>query len=382
MRNTRRFLLIILLATALEAQADPRGQASLGEQYHGWAADTVLPFNGSEFLSPFFVTYAANPNWWLSGSTAFATGSYTDSVAGKETQDLTALTASTVTSDYYFKAFGLTNLFEASLTLPTGDPAWESKQVAASIPTLFLNSRYFSEGWNVSALYGLSFPTTGGNVEWGASLGYSYAGPYDPNFGYMAGVQLKMGDSLFLAVNRTEAFAGNKSSALRVTAMAFRPTQMNGLNDFQLGTNVGLSYNFYDPAGFSWGFSAQAYNLADRYYYNSLGQVVYGQEIYGSSGFRFALTPSYSWGNFTLGAQFQAVFVNGYPPQDYSGLYNGGGYVLGLAPSYLLGLDANSDLRLNGGYDFIIARNASQDFDADVNYHHWTLGASYEIKIF
>ena len=376
------FGLLLALFTITWVQADPRGQASLGAQYHGWSADTVLPFNGAEFLAPLYVTYSLDPNWWLSGSTALATGNYTDSVAGKQTQDLTALTASTVTSDFYFKAFGLPNLFECSLTMPTGDPAWENKQVAASVPTLFLNTRYFSEGWNVSALYGLSFPNTQGNVEWGASLGYSYAGPYDPNFAYLTGVQLKMGDSLFLAVNRTEAFEGNKSSALRLAAMAFLPTQMNGANDFQLGPNLSLSYNFYDPKGFSWGFSAQTYSLADRYYYNASGQVTYGQEIYGSSGFRLALTPSYSWGDFSLGAQLQAVMVNGYPPRDYTGLYNGGGYTLGLTPSYLVGLDASSDLRLTGGYDFIIAHNAANDFDSDVTYHHWTLGASYEIKIF
>jgi hypothetical protein len=374
-------LSLLLFSLSGTAQADPRGQTSLGLQYHGWQADTLYPFTGSEFLVPYSVSYAVNPNFYLSGQTTLATGSYTDSIAGKETLNMTALTASVVTTDLYFKGFGVPNMLEFSMILPTGDPSWESKQVASNVPAMFVNSRYYSEGFGISALYGLSFPA-GETVEYGVSAGYSYAGPYDPNFGYLNGSQLKMGDSIFLAFNRTETFAGNKSSIIRLNTMAFLPTQENGLTNFQLGPNGGASYGFYDPAGLSWTAAAQIYTLAQRYYFDSNGKVLYGLEPHGSSGERFSLAPSYAFGNFNLGGQIQFVLVNGYPTQDYNALYNGGGLVIGLTPSYHWDLDAGSALNFTGGYDFITAFKASTGYTDDIRYHHWTLGANYEIKIY
>jgi hypothetical protein len=373
---------LLLFAYAGSTQAaDPKGFASLGVQYDGWNTITTEPYYGSEFFLPFSFSYAPDPNWILSGQSSFAAGSYTDSIFGTNTQNLSALTASSLTSDLYFTGFGIPNMVEVTLNMPTGDPSWETRQVASNIPTVFFNTRYQSEGWGVNALYGISIPA-GGNVELGVSAGYSYTGAYNPNYGNLASVQLKMGDSLFLALNRVESFADNKSSTFRLSAMAFLPTQENGLTDFQMGPNGSASYTFYDPAGFSWSLGLQIYTLAQRYYYDPVKAVVYGLEPYGSSGERFYFTPSLALGNLNLGALFQVIFANGYPLADYSGLYNGGGVVLGFNPSYALPLDAASSLNLNGGLDYIIAFNASSDYFDTIHYGYWTLGASYQIKIF
>jgi hypothetical protein len=383
----RPFLLgFLLFALVGGAQADPRGQANLGVQYDGWNAATTLPFNGSEIFIPFSISYGVDPHWYLSGQTSFASGSYTDSLAGTETLDLTALTQSVVTSDYYFTDFGVNNMFEVSLTMPTGDPSWETEEVASNIPTIFINTRYQSEGWGLSGLYAISFPA-GKNLEYGLSAGYSYTGPYDPGYGDLTGVQLKMGDSMFLALNRVESFAANQSGTFRFSAMAFLPTTENGQNDFQLGPNLTASYTYYDPQGISWSLGALLYSFAQRYFYNPGGYnippaVVYGQEPYGSLGQRFYFSPSYIWGNLTLSGLIQYVTADGYPINDYSGLYNGGGFVFGLTPTYLLNLDAVSALSFNGGYDFIIAHDGSAGFTQDVDYNYWTLGATYQVKIF
>jgi len=371
-------LLLFTLAGGAYA-ADPKGFVSLGLQYDEWNAVTTLPFKGSEFFLPFSFSYAPDPNWILSGQTSFAAGTYTDSIFGTQTQNLSALTASSLTSDLYFKGFGIPNMVELSLNMPTGDPTWEGRQVASNIPTLFMGSRYQSEGWGVNALYGLSFPASD-TLEYGISAGYSYTGAYDPNYGALASVQLKMGDNLFLALNRVESFTGNKTSTFRLSAMAFLPTQENGLTNFQMGPNGSASYSFYDPNGFSWSVGVQIYTLAQRYYLNPV--VTYGQEPFGSSGQRLFFTPSLALGNLTLGGLFQFVLANGYPVYDLSGLYNGGGVVLGFNPAYSLPFDDVSSLNFNGGFNYIAAFNASSNFIENVDYSFWTLGVNYQMKIF
>jgi len=164
--------------------------------------------------------------------------------------------------------------------------------------------------------------------------------------------------------------------------MAFLPTQINGLTNFQLGPNGSASYTFNNPAGFSWSVGAQIYTLSDRYYYNTAGSAVYGLEPYGSSGQRYYFNPSLALGDLTLGAMVQYVEADGYPISDASGLYNGGGVVFGLTPAYNWNLDAGSALSLSGGYNFVLAHNESADFSEDVNYQYWSLGANYVVKIY
>jgi hypothetical protein len=375
------FLGSLLFILAGPVWSDPRGQVSLGTSFDSWSSGTILPFNGSEFVSPFYLTYGFDPAFWLSLSTAFVSGSYTDSIAGTQTQNLSGLTASTLTSDIYFKALEMNHMIEFSFTLPTGDPSWETKQVASNIPALFVNSRYQDSGWGCSALYGLSF-SAAASVEYGVSVGYSYAGPYDPYYGGLPGYTLKMGDSLFAAFNRVESFADNQSGVFRLCLMAFLPTQTNGYTNFQLGPNGSASYSFTNPAGFSWSVGAQIYTLSNRYFLNPGGNPVYGLEPYGSSGQRFNFSPSLALGNLTLGGLLQYVEANGYPIADYSGLYSGGGFVFGFTPSYAWNLDDSSSLNFNAGYNYITAHNASSNFTEDVSYQFWSFGANYALKIY
>ncbi len=248
----------------------------------------------------------------------------------------------------------------------------------------FLPGRYSDEGWGVSGLYGVSLPE-GKSVKYGAALGYYYFGTYDPNAGGLQDIQFKVGDSFFLALNRTEMFPANQSSVFRLTATAARPTYENGITDYQLGPNLSGSYSFYDPAGFCWGLGAQVYSLAQRHYFDSSGNPIFGTEPFGSSGAQFYVTPGYNISNLSLTGLFKFVTVNGYPLWDSSGLYNGGGWLFGLNPGYFLPLDKQTALSLTGGFDYIIAHNAAYDFSlneaVDLRYVYWTLGATYQIKI-
>jgi hypothetical protein len=365
--------------------ADYQGLVTFGPLYSGWnAVNTIGPYGGFDLLTPLNVSYAPNSKWNLYGQTAFADGQYTDSLYQTETQYLYALTQTVLGSQLCFTSFGLPSMAELDLTIPTGDPTWETKEIAASVPIIFINSRYADEGWGVSGLYALTFPDTK-SVTFGAAAGYTYAGPYYPDYGALLDTQFKIGDSYFLAFNRVESFPGQKSSTFRFAAMAFQPTLENGLTDFQLGPNFTASYSFYDPAGFSWGVGGLIYTLAQRYYPNSSGLTVYGFEPYGSSGQQFYVTPSYAFGNFTLGGMAKFVTADGYPLWDASGLYDGGGWLFALNPAYFVPLDKGSALNFSGGVDYILAHNAAYDpytaQPVDVRYWFWTLTALYEFKI-
>ncbi len=380
-----KLLFSILFLTGFgTAQADYQGMITFGPDYSGWnALNSIGPYSGFDLLAPLNVCYAPNPNWNLYGQTAFAAGKYTDSLAGTETLDLSNLTATSLGSQLCFKTFGVSSMAELDLTIPTGDPAWETKEIPSSVPMIFINSRYQDEGWGIGGLYALSFPS-GKDVKFGVSLGYNYSGPYNPDSGFPQDSPFKIGDCFFLALNRIESFPNHQSSTFRFSAMAYEPTLENGLTDFQLGPNFTASYSFYNPAGFSWEIGGMVYTLAQRYYLSG-SSVVYGFEPYGSSGEQLNASPSYTFGNFSIGGQVKYVWANGYPLWDSSGLYDGGGWMFGLNPSYFVPLDKGSALNFSGGFDYVIAHNAAYDpaldIPVDLRYRFWTLNALYEFKI-
>jgi hypothetical protein len=378
-------LSLLFFALVGSARADYAGQVNWGLQYNGWqTVNTVLPFCGSEFMIPFSISYAPNADWNLYAQTSFATGGYTDSLYATQTLNLSALTASVVGTQVCFMTFGVQSMLEMDLTLPTGDHSWESRVIASNVPSIFINSRYGSGGWGLSGLYSLSF-ASGENVKYGVALGYNYLGPYDPGYDEFLGNEFKIGDSLFLALNRVETFPQDQTGTIRLTSMASLPTLLNGEMDFQMGPNVGASYSFNNPAGFSWEVGAQVFTLAQRHYLKTASELVYGFEPYQSSGVFFYAAPSHAFGNLTLGGLVKYVTANGYPLWDASGLYNGGGFQFALNPGYFVPLDERSAISFNGGFNYIIAQNAAYNFTldrpVDLFYIFWTFGASYQIKI-
>jgi hypothetical protein len=350
---------------------------SLGAQYNGWAANSIAPFNGHEIMAPFDIGFQMDKDWNLYGQTAFANGSYTDSVSGTETLNLTAMSDSVIGTGINFQMFGTPALFDLAVNIPTGDPSWEVKEGASNVPTEFIDTRYVGAGFGMSAMYGLAFPN--GKIDWGVAAAYYYSGALSPDYGSIPSSE-KLGDSFLLGLNRTESFDNNKNSVIRFSASDFLTTQISGADTLRLGPNLNLSYAFNDPKGLSYEIGGQFFLPADRLYGGTLSM-----EPHDSLGQRFYLSPSLALGgDWSVGGMVKYITPNGYSPSDPSALYDGGGFLFGLTPSYAWKWDAASTLTLSASYDFIIHHDAG--FDAgggrlDLDYSYWTIGATYGVKL-
>ncbi len=352
------------------------GELRLGVQYDGWSAtNTLLSVNGSEVSVPFSVHFKLDDTFGVFGQANFVGANYTGTADGTTASSYspTNFSDSVIGTDVHFNNFGLPAMLDVSFNLPSGNQDWETNQTISNIPTEFLDSRYRGRGFGVNAMYGLSFPS-GGDSQFGAAVGYLYSGSYNTN----EIPDLALGDSVFLGVNRVEAFGGNKSSTIRLSTLFFMKTTTNGTDLLQEGPNLNCSYAFSDPLGFSYEIGGQFFTKADRA--KSAGKPL-KIEPFDSLGQRFYAAPSLAIGQLTLGGIAKYVTPNDYPTSN--ALYDGGGLILGLTPSFTAPLDGVSDLKFTAGYDFIIAHNSGQagSAKADIYYNYWQVGTNYEIKL-
>jgi hypothetical protein len=355
------------------------GQLSLGAVFDGWTTNFVNPVNGTEFWVPYSVSFNLDPGINVYGLGEFGVGSYTPSNDGPETTNLSDFSDTLVGTELRFKSFDLPSLLSVGFNIPTGDKTWEGKELNSIVPIEFVDPTYTGQGFGISAMYGLSFKD--GTGEFGAAAGYSYAGSYDP--GSLPGVpsgELKLGDAVYLAVNHVQPFSGNQSETIRLSAFYFLQTQVSGQPVYQLGPNLNASYLWLNPKGLSYEAGIQYYLKAERP--NASGTLATEADQYLAP--RFYLNPSYAFGDFVLGVQLKYVLPNGYSTSDPSGLYDGGGLLAGIGPSYRLKLDGTSDLKLFGSYEYIIHHNGGQDANlnlVDADYNLFTIGATYELRL-
>ena len=353
------------------------GQLDLGAQYVGWNSNYVQPFNGWELWAPLSLSFKLDPGIGIYAQTEYGLGNYTDSFGGNtETIQLNNFSDSVIGTEISFKSFSVPSILNIGINLPTGDQTWETKQIASSIPTDFINSRYRGRGLGVSAMYGFSVPAGSANI--GMAVGYSYGGTFDPTSGSAVDTgQLKLGDALFVAFNHVQPFSGNQSQIIRMSSFYFLSTQQSGSNIYQAGPNINASYSWINPAAFSFDLGAQYYFPAQI---PTNGQLV--TEPQDSLGPRLYLSPSYVFGDLTVAGVAKYVLPNGYGISDT--FYDGGGFLFGIEPSYRLKLDDASALKFAAGYDSIIALNAALDANGvktNVLYNYWTFGTSYEVKL-
>ncbi len=372
----------LLLAQAEDSPAKtpvPWGTLDIGAQGVGWETNSSpsFPDNGWELLTP--LTLSAIP--WTGGrifaQTEYAAGDYTDSADGTETLSLRHFSDTVLGFETDFKSFNLPSLLSVGINIPTGDPAWETEQSNSIVPTEFIDSDYRGRGFGTSLLYGLSLQA--GGEQFAMAAGYMYTGAFNPYYGQVGSLteQLKLGDSVFLSLNRLVNHSGGQSDVIRLSAFYFLPTQLNGSNLLEMGPNLNASYCWSNPKAFSFEAGAQ--------YFLPTQSAVNGQLVSGSNdslGARFYLTPSYAFGDFTLLGRAKYILANDYPESDP--LYDGGGFLLGLEPSYRLKLDASSHLKFSAGYDFVLWQNGSYDSLGDrvnVEYGRLTLGTYYEVSL-
>ncbi len=351
-------------------------QLALGEQLEAWDANSSQPYDGWEIWTPLTVWASPWKGVRLYGQTEFGQGNYTDSLYGPETQTLTNFTDSVAGFEASFNSFNLPSILNVAFNIPTGDPSWETRQTNSIIPTEFIDSRYRGRGFGMSAFYGFSMPA--GKDQYALALGYMYAGAFNPNYGLGAQAeQLKLGDAMFLSMNRVVDQGGGQSDILRLSAFYFLPTLQDGQNLLQMGPNINASYTWSNPKGFSCEAGGQ--------YFFANQQGVNGQlqtEPYNSYGPRFYLRPSLGLGNLSLGVRMKYILGNGYPESDP--FYDGGGFLVGAGPSYLLPLDGASTLKLTAGFDYVAAHHYALDAAmdrVDMDYTHWTLGTTYEVRL-
>src|SRR6185295_10628950 len=127
-------------------------QLTIGAQYQGWNSDITKPYNGWEILAPLSFLFSPDKGWSLYGQGEFASGHYTNSNGETQTVDLNHFSDTILGNRINFKSFGLSSVFNVEFNLPTGDPEWESLQIAASVPTAFVESRYHSRGFGVNVM--------------------------------------------------------------------------------------------------------------------------------------------------------------------------------------------------------------------------------------
>ncbi|HEY5037445.1 MAG TPA: hypothetical protein VIJ93_00065 [bacterium] len=379
MNQFQKFWAGLVVVFGLSASAFA-GQLNLGVQYDGWNSNYLQPFNGWEVLAPFSLAFDLDKGIGIYAQTEFASGHYTDSLgAATETLNLNSLSDSVIGTEISFKSFSLPSILNIGVNIPTGDSTWEGKQLASNIPTEFVDSRYRGRGFGVSGFYGLSLPA--GTGEFGVATGYLYSGAFIPALGLgPASQNLKMGDSIFLALNHVQPFSSDQNETIRLSAFYFLTTQQGGQNSIQMGPNINASYSWSNPSALSFEVGAQAYLPGQRVDNNGN----FGPEPHYSYGPRFYVSPSYAFGDFTLGGMVKYVMPNGYAVTDafYAACYPG--FLFGLDPSYRLKLDSDSALKFTASYDYIIAQNAGVDNTGaltNVIYGYWTFGTSYEIKL-
>jgi hypothetical protein len=353
------------------------GSLDVEEKYVGWESSSPLsyPDNGSEFLTPLTLSVFPWNGGRIYAQSEYAVGSYTDSLNGTETISLNDLSDTVVGLETEFKSFSLPSLLNVGFNLPTGDSSWETQQSNSIVPTEFIDSDYRGRGFGMSLLYGLSFPA--GKEQYGAAVGYLYSGAFNPYYGQSQ--QLKLGDSVFISLNHASDHGDGQSDVVRVSAFYFLPTQQDGTNLLQLGPNLNASYGWSNPKAFSFEAGTQCFLPAQQAVNGQLSGP--SQELYGP---RFYFNPSYVFGDFTLAGQAKYILSNGFSPGDNSGLYDGGGWLVGLEPSLLVKLDARSGLKFSAGYEYVFWQDGDNDSSGNrvnVEYGHWSFGTDYEVTL-
>ena len=302
----KKVLLISLFL--LSASLAKAGQISLGFAYDGWNSDykTTSGLNtvyGSELWVPLSLNLNLAKGVQAYGQGLFGNGTYTyppDNTGTNANVNLTNLADSVIGTEIQFNSFGYASLLNVSFNLPTGDSTWENKQTNAIIPTEFMDYRYRGRAFGFDMLYALSIPAGKNSLGLGGGFTYSNAFTDSP----LESVQL--GDTAFLVLNFVQPGMNGYKEIARLSGYYSLTTQIDGTDDFQLGTNLNASYSWFNPNGLSLDTGVMYFFPCRRLDENN--QLVTEADNYYAP--RLYAAPSFSVGEIKIAAQVKYVFQN------------------------------------------------------------------------
>ncbi|HVZ81282.1 MAG TPA: hypothetical protein VHE12_10890 [bacterium] len=379
MKNSVPAYIFSIVLLFLAPSVSKAGYFSLGEKSCVWTTNFTDKTNGNEFYFPIAFDINLNPDFSFYGFSQFGIGNYFSTQSDPNTIHVSNLSDSILGTELRFNNFSLPALLNIGVNFPTGNTSWETEEITANVPVIFMDSRYHGRGLGVNVMYGLTFPS--GNTELGVACGYSYSGAFNTGtIGSASGDDVKFGDSYFVSLSHVMTFEKNKRQYLRLSAYSFLPTQLNEQDSYQPGLNLNGSYSWVNPTGLSIDVGAQ-YFFASKRLDLSAGKLAQESNAYYAP--KLYLIPTVPVGDLELVGDFKYILPNDYPLSDV--LHEGGGILAGFEPELKFGLDGTSDLKVNAGYDFILHRdvpaNESGTTFTDAYYNMFTFGATYEVKL-
>lgn len=365
--------LVFLLSVFGPSLVSAGGTFGVGVSYERWEANFTRPFNGWEIWIPLHFQLDAGEHFSFYTETRYGTGNY-ESALGTEpkTDRLTAFSDTLFGVETAFSLFGAPSLFNIELNLPTGKENWEEKQLPASLPVEFVPSRYRGRGFGASFLYAAALGAE--NRQIGLAMGYLFSGTFQPDASVSS--EITTGDALYAGLNGIRVLDGGREIRWSAAFYYGLPAEENDVKTFQLGPNINVSYGWFRPEGFSWDLQAEFYAKAKRLAAGELAT-----EPHHSLGPRVTFLPVWSKGNISLAGILKWVAPNGYEEQNAD--FDGGGFRVGLAPSYRLWNGRSGAVWLDTGYDVVWDRKAGLDEAgnrSDVRYNRWTFGSRYEVR--
>jgi hypothetical protein len=352
--------------------SQPTWNASLGAHYDAWDSNVEPLYDGWEAWSPLSVSFGKSNQFNVYAQTQFSHGVYN----GTPDFTLENLGDSQIGGEVDFNSWGMPSALLLSMNIPTGNTSWETKDSGSVVPTEFIDSRYQGRGFGLSAMYAFSAPIYNGS--YGLALGYLYSTAFNPSVGDANSENVKLGDSLFVSTNRAWVHSQDEHDVVQASFYYFLPTEQASTGDFEMGPNLNLSYAWENPRGFSWSVGGQYYLPG----WQEQPDGTLTPTPHNLFGPRVFLNASYAIGDFSLQARSKYVFANDYPVTDPSNDYDGGGYLVGGGPSFLIHFGKDSSLNLTGSYDYIdaigLVNTGSGREDAKLN--QWGFGTDFEIN--
>ena len=365
------------------------GSFSIGTQF--WSYSDSFRFSGNEFYMPVSVSVdpAKDFSLYLQTELGVVTHTNSPSFPGGNSYTYINLSDSMLGVQFKLEPGAVQPFVNLGLNLPMGDYSLGDAQ--SFLPSDFVDARYLGGYFGISALAGVEIP----DHSIGYFLWVGYMGPnvFNQTFGLP---QDNVNNSLFanatwiFSAARSQSLGSGQSQEFGFWFLGYDSPKFYGYALDQLGPSFDFYYRLKNPQGFSLDSGVQLFltsegggSLEFETNGNTIVPVSYTPlkpELHNSRGPRFYLNPSLAIQDVTLAFQVTRVFPNDYPLGYFP--YDGGGWLLGLAPIWRIKTGEKSAFKLSANYQKIILQNGAVDENGvftDLQYDVFQFGAGYEM---